>query len=68
MAADKDNSNEISYEELLSECGKIHCAYVLDQMREVIEDSGIDLKKVFDTYDRDKSNSVEINEFNEIIS
>lgn len=29
MVIDKDNSNEITPDELITECSKIHCAYVL---------------------------------------
>ncbi len=29
MAADRDDSKEITPDELVSECSKIHCAYVL---------------------------------------
>jgi len=71
MAADKDNSNEVSYDELINECQKIHCAYVMEQMKEVVETSikeqNLDLIQIFNSFDRDSSNKMEINEFNEMI-
>ncbi len=37
LAVDKDDSGEISYDELVTECSKINSGYVLKQMKKVLE-------------------------------
>jgi Ca2+-binding EF-hand superfamily protein len=36
VAVDKDHSGEISYVELINECSKINCGYVLQKMKNTL--------------------------------
>ena len=69
LAVDKDHSGGISYDEIITECSKINCGYVLSKMKSVLQGSkDMTPEKVFDLYDRDRSNKMEITEFNEMLN
>lgn len=68
LEVDKDKSGEISYSEIISECSRINCQYVLGKIKRVIEDGKKDPGHVFDTFDSNKSNQMEITEFNELVN
>lgn len=68
---DKDNSNSLTYEEIIQECSKIHCGYVLSKVKAAIDsDTAGGAKRVdevFRTVDNDKSGSIDIIEFSEML-
>ena len=70
-AIDKDRSGEISYNELITECSKINCAYVLFKIQDLLNknksDPSYTPEKIFDQFDRNKTGSMEIQEFNELL-
>lgn len=71
MAIDKDNSGTLTYEEIIQECSKIHCGYVLQKVKNAIEaDTTGGAKRVdevFKTVDNDRSGEIDIIEFNEML-
>lgn len=69
IAVDKDQSNEISYDELITECNKIHCGYVLQKIKGAIEGGkDVSVDKIFSTLDNNNSGQMEITEFNEMLN
>lgn len=68
-AVDKDHSGEISYNEIITECARINCAYVLFKIKQLM-DTSKDYKpdKIFDMFDRDHSGVMEIREFNDMLN
>ncbi len=69
MAADHDNNKDITQDELITECSKIHCAYVLKKLRSAIENAkGQTVDSVFHTLDNNGDNQMSVTEFNEMIS
>lgn len=69
LAVDKDQSGEISYNEIITECARINCAYVLFKIKQLM-DSSKDTKpeKIFDMFDRNSSGIMEVQEFNEMLN
>ena len=69
MAADKDNSGDITPEELIRECQKIHQSYVFDKIKQALEKTkGLDSKSVMDRLKAKDDGTLDIVEFNEIIN
>ena len=68
QAVDRDQSNEISYDELMGACGRIHCGYVMDKVKRAIDRGDLSVDKVFQTVDSDGNGAIDIVEFNEMIS
>lgn len=68
MACDKDNSKEVSREELISECSRIHCGYVLQKLKIAIENAkSHTVESVFKAVDNNGNGQMEVTEFNEMI-
>jgi len=69
LAADKDNSGDITPEELIRECSSIHQNYVFEKIRKALEKTkGLDSKSVMDKLKVRSDGTLDIVEFNEIIN
>ena len=69
IAVDIDNSNSITYDEMIRECSKIHCAYVQSKIRTAIEsDKTLKIEEMIKALDKSKNGELEITEFNELIT
>ena len=65
VAVDYDKSNSITYDELIRECSKIHCAYIQSKIKSAIEsDKKLKIEEIVKTLDSNKNGELEITEFN----
>ena len=66
---DQDRNGLLTYEELVTALSKIHASYVLHKVKMAIEGSKtLKLDTIFASIDRDGNNSMDIMEFNSMIS
>lgn len=69
MACDKDDSKQITVDELISECAKIHTGYVLSKLKAAIENAkGQTIDSIFNTLDDNNNGLMEVSEFNSLIN
>ena len=69
MFVDKDKSGEISYNEIITECSQVNCAYVLFKIQQWFEkNKSYTHEKIFDMFDRNGSKSMSVHEFNEMLN
>jgi len=67
-AIDHDGNNVLTTDEISVELATINCALIMDMITRNKNTSGMSVKDLFNTYDMDSNNKMDVIEFSQMIN